>query len=106
MASSISFAVVTNFTFISYARDWSIPATNSSTDLTLEPSKKPLNNKVLLSGAGILPSTGLTKPSIVLAKGTSEPKVVASCATLTVCPTGAFNGSIVIIPSPETVIFL
>ena len=61
---------------ISYALDWSIPDTSSSTDLTLEPSKKPLNNNVLLSGAGILPSIGLTKPSIVFASGTSEPKVV------------------------------
>ena len=63
--------------------DWSIPVTNSSTDLTLEPSKNPLNNKVLLSGAGIDPSIGLTNPSIVFAKGTSDPKVVANCPTLT-----------------------
>ena len=85
-------AVVINFTFISYALDWSIPATNSSTDLTLEPSKKPVSMTVLLSGAGIDPSIGLTNPSIVFANGTSEPNVVANCPTTTSVPKGEFNG--------------
>ena len=64
MASSISFAVVTNFTLISYCLDWSIPATNSSTDLTFEPSKKPLNKSVLLSvsGDGIIEIEPLNAP--------------------------------------------
>ena len=56
----------------------SIPITNSSTDLTLDPSKKPLKSRVLLSGSGIVPLTVLTKPSVDFASGTSDPEVVPS----------------------------
>ena len=69
-----------------------MPETNSSTVFTLDPSRKPVNKEILLSGSGTDPLTVLTKPSSDLVSGTSDPDTVANCPILIFWPIGAFNG--------------
>ena len=83
-----------------------MPETNSSTVFTLDPSRKPVNKEILLSGSGTDPFTVLTKPSSDLASGTSKPDTVANCHILSFWPIGAFKGSISIVPSAAIEIFL